>query len=40
MVRIVPQDGPLTLTLELTGLGEVRLDDITIEVLEPAFGMR
>jgi hypothetical protein len=36
MLRIVPQSGPLTLTLYMTGLGEVRLDDLTIEVLEPA----
>ena len=35
MLRIVPQAGPLTLTLSMTGLGEVRLDDLTIEVLEP-----
>ncbi len=33
MLRIVPQSGPLTLTLSMTGLGEVRLDDLTIEVL-------
>ena len=35
MLRIVPQAGPLVLTLSMTGLGEVRLDDLTIEVLEP-----
>ena len=34
MLRIVPQSGPLTLTLAMTGLGEVRLDDMTIDVLE------
>ncbi len=34
MLRIVPQSGPLALTLAMTGLGEVRLDDLTIEVLE------
>ena len=34
MLRIVPQSGPLTLTLWMTGLGEVRLDDLTIEVLD------
>ncbi len=39
MLRIVPQAGPLGLTLALTGLGEVRLDDVTIEVLEPGYGM-
>ena len=36
MLRIVPQAGPLALTFAMTGLGEVRLDDLTIEVLEPA----
>jgi hypothetical protein len=35
MVRIVPQDGPLMVTFSMTGLGEVRLDDLTIEVLRP-----
>ena len=35
MLRIVPQTGPLTVTFAMTGLGEVRLDDLTIEVLEP-----
>jgi hypothetical protein len=39
MLRIVPQSGPLSLTLSMTGLGEVRLDDLTIEVLEP-YGVR
>jgi len=34
MLRIVPQSGPLTLTLAMTGIGEVRLDDLTIEVLQ------
>jgi hypothetical protein len=34
MLRIVPQDGPMSLTLLMTGLGEVRLDDLTIEVLQ------
>ena len=38
MLRIVPQSGPLMLTFSMTGLGEVRLDDLTIEVLEPAYG--
>ena len=32
--RIVPQSGPMTLTLFMTGLGEVRLDDLTVEVLQ------
>jgi hypothetical protein len=39
MLRIVPQSGPMALTLAMTGLGEVLLDDLTIEVLEPAYGM-
>jgi len=34
MLRIVPQSGLMTLTFAMTGLGEVRLDDVTIEVLE------
>jgi hypothetical protein len=38
MYRIAPQSGPMALTFELTGLGEVRLDDVTIEVMEPGFG--
>lgn len=33
MLRTVPQAGPLMLTLSMTGLGEVRLDDLSIEVL-------
>jgi hypothetical protein len=36
MLRIVPQAGPLALTFAMTGLGEVCLDDLTVEVLEPA----
>ena len=39
MLRIVPQSGPMALTLALTGLGEVRLDDLTIDALEP-LGVR
>jgi len=39
MLRIVPQSGPLTLTLAFTGLGEVCLDDLTIEILEPGDRM-
>ena len=38
MWRIVPQTGPLTVTFVLTGLGEVRLDDVTVEVLEAGVG--
>ena len=37
MYRIVPQSGSIALTFVLTGLGEVRLDDVTIEVMEPGF---
>jgi len=39
LLRIVPQSGPLVLTFALTGLGEVCLDDLTIEVLEPGDRM-
>jgi hypothetical protein len=38
MFRIAPQSGPMALTFVLTGLGEVRLDDVTIDVLEAGFG--
>lgn len=38
MYRVVPQSGPVALTFVLTGLGEVWLDDVTIEVMEPGFG--
>jgi hypothetical protein len=38
MLRIVPQTGPMALTFVLTGLGEARLDDVTVEVLESGFG--
>jgi hypothetical protein len=34
MLRIAPQTGPMTVTLFMTGLGEVRVDDLTIEELE------
>jgi hypothetical protein len=37
MYRIVPQSGPMALTFVVTGLGEVRLDDVTIEVMEAGF---
>ncbi len=36
MLRAVSQAGPVAVTFVLTGLGEVRLDDVTIEVLEPS----
>ena len=38
MYRIAPQSGPMSLTFLLTGLGEVRLDDVTVEVLEAGLG--
>jgi hypothetical protein len=34
--RAVPQSGPMTVTFALSGIGEARLDDVTIQVLEPA----
>jgi hypothetical protein len=37
LVRAVPQDGPMTVTFAMTGLGEIHLDDISIAVLEPGF---
>ena len=40
MLRIVPQSGPLYITLQMTGLGEVLLDDLMIQVLEPSSGVR
>jgi hypothetical protein len=33
--RAATQSGPMTVAFVLTGLGEVRLDDIAIQVLEP-----
>jgi hypothetical protein len=33
--RVATQSGPMTVAFVLTGLGEVRLDDIAIQVLEP-----
>ena len=37
MFRVAPQSGPMSLTFVLTGLGEVRLDDVTVEVLEAGY---
>ena len=34
--RAVPRAGPMTATFVLCGLGEVRVDDVRIHVLEPA----
>jgi hypothetical protein len=36
LLRVAPQSGALTVTFALTGLGEVRLDDVAIQVVEPA----
>ena len=33
LFRAAPQSGPMTVTLALSGLGEVRLDDVSIEVM-------
>jgi hypothetical protein len=33
--RAAPQSGPMTVAFVLTGLGEVRLDDVAVHVLEP-----
>ncbi len=39
--RGVPQDGNLTVTLGLTGIGEARVDEVTIRVVDlPAQGVR
>jgi hypothetical protein len=34
--RVVPQAGPMTVTFLLSGLGEARLDDVTVQVIEPS----
>ena len=36
LYRAAPQSGRMTVTFALSGLGEVRLDDVTIQALEPA----
>jgi hypothetical protein len=38
LYRAAPQSGQMTVTFALSGLGEVRLDDVTIQPLEPAAG--
>jgi hypothetical protein len=35
LFRCVPRSGPLTVTFALNGLGEVYLDEVSVEVLEP-----
>ena len=35
LIRRVHQDGPVTLTLELRGFGEVHVDDLQIRAIEP-----
>jgi len=35
LYRVAPGSGQMTVTFALSGLGEVRLDDVTIQVLEP-----
>jgi hypothetical protein len=36
LLRVASQSGALTVTFALTGLGEVRLDDVAVQVVEPA----
>ena len=35
MLRAAGQSGQMTVTFALSGLGEARLDDVSIEVMEP-----
>ena len=35
LYRVAPQSGHLTVTFELTGLGEARIDDVTVESVDP-----
>ena len=35
LYRVAPQSGHLTVTFALTGLGEARIDDVTVESVEP-----
>jgi hypothetical protein len=35
LYRVAPQSGHLTVTFALTGLGEARIDDVTIESVDP-----
>jgi hypothetical protein len=37
LYRVAPRSGPLTITFALSGLGEVWLDDVTVQVIEPAL---
>ena len=36
LYRAAPRDGTVTMTMALTGIGEVWLDDVTVNLLEPA----
>jgi hypothetical protein len=38
LLRAVDRSSPMTVTFALSGLGEARLDDIAIQVMEPARG--
>jgi hypothetical protein len=38
LLRAVDRSGPMTVTFAMSGLGEARLDDIAIQVMEPARG--
>jgi hypothetical protein len=38
LYRAVEQSGPMTVTFALSGLGEVRLDDVAVEVMQPVGG--
>jgi hypothetical protein len=40
LFRVADQSGPISVTLALTGLGEVRLDDISVQLLSPAMMTR
>jgi hypothetical protein len=35
LYRAVPQNGELTVTFALSGLGEARVDDLAVSVLDP-----
>jgi hypothetical protein len=38
LYRLMPRSGQMTVSFVLTGLGEARLDDVTVRTLEPAAG--
>ena len=38
LYRVAPQSGHLTVTFALTGLGEARIDDVTVESVDPGQG--